>query len=281
MSARAGARGYGPWVAGFSQGRTLDGGAGFGLSAGTMAGLDVGIGPDTFIGASFGSSFTDAASNVRQAVAEIDGFTASLYGSHFIDARSYVDAVLTFGENSHANLRAMEIDSLARLSYSEHDSQVVSASIEAGRVFDVGGLRPEVFGSLQYSAVKEDGFSEIGSLGVNLIVDEREIETLESGVGMRMGYTVETAAGTLKPEISVAWMHDFGIDNGGLTARFADAPDRSFTIPGDNRASEAIRLRGALNLLADRGYTVSATIDGELRDGETNGTALLNFGVKF
>jgi len=75
--------------------------------------------------------------------------------------------------------------------------------------------------------------------------------------------------------------HDFYADKNILTAQFADLPDYRFVIPVGVRSSDALRLSGAIDLISNANFTVTASFENDIRRGADRGSAKLQFGLAF
>jgi outer membrane autotransporter protein len=134
---------------------------------------------------------------------------------------------------------------------------------------------------LHYASLDEEEFEETGAGGIDLIVEDRRTESLVSELGLRVGRPIETNLGLLMPQLSIAWAHDFNVDDRKITARFADSPSTAFTVKGSDIESDAVRLGGFLTLTGSNELAVSAGFNAELRENSSDVSGLIKLQFRF
>jgi outer membrane autotransporter protein len=215
---------------------------------------------------SLGSSWTDIDFHQASGVGEIHTTFGSLYGG-YISERAYVDGTISYGKSSLANLRNIDILDLPRRAWSEHDAKVFSATLDGGYYLGAERFTWGPFADIRYTRIHEDAFTETGADSINLSVAARTTSALVSGLGVmaRRGFIGRN--GTYVPEASVAWIHDYGIDDAGVTAGFTDSPDFRFYAPGQPVAEDGARLSLGLSYFGRSGLKTMLHYTGEMRDG--------------
>jgi len=199
---------------------------------------------------------------------DISSLVGSVYGSYFTD-RLYVDTVLSYGKQDYENSRNVGIGPLQGTASSEHAGDLFSAHLGGGYYFPVDEWRWGPFGSVLYTRLDEDGFKEKGVGALNLKVESRRSEALLSRLGLRAGRAFTLKNATLLPEVSLAWLHDFDIDDGVTTAAIAGAPGGSFSMPGQPVERDGVNTGVSLSLLSKSGYRASLKYGGDYRDSYT------------
>jgi len=66
------------------------------------------------------------------------------------------------------------------------------------------------------------------------------------------------SAGTLIPELTAAWEHDFRLSNSLISASFRGAPQEQFRIAGPDDSGSALKLGGALTFIGNRNFSAAA-----------------------
>ncbi len=247
---------------------------------GTAFGFDFPVNEKFMMGVGHASTTTGVAFDSGFASSTVESQLTSAYGSYFLDDRTYIESVLSFGNSGSKHVRRVTAGSSEQVTSSHHEGQLFSAFVEAGHAVPVGTWQSEAFGSLLYASLYEDGFEEKGAGGLDLSVDERRVDTLKSELGLRVARPIETEFGRLTAQLDLAWVHDFDIGNRDTTAQFRGAPDTSFTVPERKIASDGMRLGGALTLAGDN-LDLSAKFDAELRESERDLSGLIRVRLKF
>ena len=90
----------------------------------------------------------------------------------------------------------------------EYDQKYYTVGLEANYALRMGALSLTPFASARYVKVKQDAFTETGTLASHVgNVDE---DMFNTKLGASVGYDIQTGFGVVKPSVSVAWRHDFG-----------------------------------------------------------------------
>jgi outer membrane autotransporter protein len=197
---------------------------------------------------------------------DVNATLFSVYGSYFTDD-AYVEGALSHGNNRYANARYILVSGANRVASSYHDGSLLSGTLAGGFYFQVSGWTWEPFASLDYSSLAEDSFEETGAGAAGLHVDARRTQYLSSDLGLRFRRTLERANGILVPELSVAWNHDFALDDRLVTASFEGSPNASFSVQGQDIERNGARLGGGVAYVNKKGLTSSLRYGAELRNG--------------
>ena len=149
---------------------------------------------------------------------------------------------------------------------SKHDGTVFAASVGGGYYFKPGAWWLDPFAYLQYTRLREDGFQESGG-GASLIVDARTTDALVSTLGVRASRIYDTdGGGKWIPELSLAWLHDYGIDGHSISASYVGAPDSTFSIDGQPTKHNGVVLGLGVTHRSQSGFTTLIRYNGEFRD---------------
>ena len=187
---------------------------------GATLGFDHNLSDKFMAGASLGYSRSDIDLDHDQGSGYIKSLYGSIYGSYF-NKNLYMDAILSYGKNWYDNHRLLTIGTDHRKAYSKHDGDLFSAYLQGGYYFDIKKWLIGPFASLQYIYLDEESFREKGAGSVSLMVDGRQTDSLVSELGVRLARVFKTKCGSLIPEVSAAWLHDFDIDGRVITSSFA------------------------------------------------------------
>jgi outer membrane autotransporter protein len=210
----------------------------------------------------------------------IETFSGRVYGSYSTGG-FYTDAVLSYGRNKYENERMVTVGPIQRLAESDHRGEFISLMLGAGYLFDLERWLVEPFGSIRFTRLDEDGFTETGADDLSLTVDGRKTDALVSELGMRLARAWHVQGGIIVPEVSAAWLYDFDVDDRVTRASFAGAPDTSFSLPGRDVERHGLALGAGLGFLHKDGLSTSLKYRGEFRNGESSNGILGELGYRF
>ena len=258
------------WVTAFGQWGDQDGEDGYTGFDYNVLGLSVGIDHPVndrlLLGASAAYTDTDVDQENGRGDGDIEGWMASLYSSYSLDS-AYVDATLSYGQNDYDAKRKIRIGDLARSAKSDHDGDVIAVSLGGGYLVSRDSVVLEPFGRLQYIKLDEDSFTESGAGDINQRISSRDTDSLTSEIGMRISRSFPHASGRLTTDASVAWLHDFDIDDRTITTSYTGAPTSSFSLPGQDVESNGVTLGLGVAFETRKRVSTSLNYNGEFRDG--------------
>lgn len=90
----------------------------------------------------------------------------------------------------------------------EYDQKYYTVGLEASYALRLGSLSLNPFASARYVKVKQDSFTETGTLASH--VGDVNETMFNTRLGTSITYDIQTGFGVVKPSVSVAWRHDFG-----------------------------------------------------------------------
>jgi outer membrane autotransporter protein len=255
------ADGFGHWANQDSQ----NGFAGYDYHlAGAAVGADRLLDEGLLAGLSYGQSSADIDMDNDRGEGDIESYFGSLYGSYFTDAM-YVDTTLSYGRQCYQNVRSVEIGELVGAAHSEHDGDVYSAYVETGWNLSLGKWTLQPFAALRYTLVEEESYAESGAEGINLRVEERTTDALVSDLGLRLACPFQRGDWLCVPEATVAWDHDFDLDDRRVTAAFDGSPATTFVTDGRDVDDDGVILGAGLTLIGKSNVSLSVNYSGELR----------------
>ncbi|NOQ42365.1 MAG: autotransporter domain-containing protein, partial [Desulfuromusa sp.] len=214
-------------------------------------------------GMSYGRSHADIDLDGEKGWSDITSHLFSLYGSLFSD-KYYLDIALSYGKESFDNLRQIVFGELSERAVSDHQGDLFSSYTEVGYNFEMNKWIVQPFAALQYSYLDEESFRETGDGGANLSVDGRKTDALVSDLGLRFNRPFGTNGLVYIPEVSVAWRHNFNIDDRLISAAFEDSPDVSFATKSRDR-DDGILIGIGVTLINSSSMSAYLRYDGEKR----------------
>jgi len=233
---------------------------------GLALGIDRYLNDRLLLGASAAYTYTDVDQDKGRGDGDIEGWIASLYSNYSLD-KAYVDGSVSYGQNDYDAKRKISIGPLTRTAKSNHDGDVIAASLGGGYLMPVNDSVLEPFGRLRYIRLEEDAFTESGADSVNQQISSRNIDSLTSEIGLRVSRIYQKATGLLTADASVAWQHDFDIDDRTITTSYTGAPASSFSMPGQDVERNGVTLGLGVGFETKKGVSTSLNYNGEFRDG--------------
>jgi outer membrane autotransporter protein len=259
------ARSSGLWLRGFSQkgnqNATEDAGGFDYRLAGTTIGWDHRWRNGFSAGVSLGAvrNTVNVDSDVSQG--DIDSTMGSIYAGYF-DRRWYVNGVLSAGSNKYDTHRTNTLDQSTITS--THGGDVRSAAAGVGGYVPLEAWWLEPFATVQFTRLKEEGFSETGSGALD--VPARTTEGVFSTLGARFSRPIRDGNGAAwVPQASLAWLHDYS-KNQVLSASYIGAPDSIFSIEGQPVQRNGALVELGISYRSKGGLTSMFEYIGEFRD---------------
>ncbi|MBI9086592.1 MAG: hypothetical protein JEZ11_23545, partial [Desulfobacterales bacterium] len=252
-------------------------------TTGLVIGMDYRPGVRTVLGASFSNTRACMSYEDNLKDGALSSYLGSTYAGHFFSDHVYAASVITLGQTKSESLRAILLGSSFRKAHSLHSGDILSAVVETGRVFEAGDWSTEVFGTMEYISLREEGFTEEGAGGVGLMVAPVRSDYLTSVTGLRLGRYFQSPGekNLFMVQMNAGWLHDFNINSGGITVRFAGAPESYFTIDGNQSAPNGIRMGGAVTFLNGGHMDVSARLNADLYPDRSNVSGLIQMNLNF
>jgi len=237
---------------------STDGEDGFDANAqGFTIGADYRVKSNAIVGVAFGYSSSETEFDVTPSVAggglDAESSTFSGYGLWFGN-RFYADAIVSFGTGSFDLERRILIPSEGDLEQApgspndgadvtasgETDGQQFRGSFSAGMEIINGNMTFAPYARLSFLNVALDGYDETGAGGLNLRVDDQDIDSITSAIGYRLVGVKSTGTSIISPQLSLEWIHEFSDDARDITSTYihdprgltllaqTDAPDRNY-----------------------------------------------------
>ncbi|MBY4947777.1 autotransporter domain-containing protein [Cupriavidus respiraculi] len=176
------------------------------------------------------------------------------------------------GERWYANLSAGAIlqryDSTRQVAFTgfagtthgEYDGQQYVARLEAGYPLAMGAYTVTPLGSLVYSYMHQDAYTESGGNGAALSVGSTHANSVRTLLGAKFERGFETRAGLLTPFVQLQWSHEYDRSRQGLTSAFAADPSGAtlFTTAGARPVGDMAVLHVGATLINRGTTTVTA-----------------------
>jgi uncharacterized protein YhjY with autotransporter beta-barrel domain len=161
------------------------------------------------LGAAFGFSDTDGDFD-RGGGIEVQSYTAQVFGLYHPVENFSIDAVAGYSWLDYDMRRRIDLGALMTTS-ARSDTDGTQLFASAGAMYDIAieGATLSPFGRLEFQRLEIDGFRERGAAPLNLVVDDQNVSSLTSALGLQVAYPISTGFGILQPQARAAWRHEF------------------------------------------------------------------------
>jgi outer membrane autotransporter protein len=252
---------WGVWVTGIGEFTNVDstGNApGYYLETGGLSlGVDYRLYSNFAIGLTAGYAHTGA-DLANGGNLEVNGGKLGLYATAF-GSGFYADAALTGGLSEYDEHRTALLGS-ATGSTNGGDLNVL---IAGGYDLKKGGLSVGPTANFQYTYVGFSGFTESGSLAP-LRFDNQNANSERTAFGMKASYDWKVGHVIIKPEINLAWQHEFGDQAYSIVSSFASGAGNSFSVNSPQIGRDSLLFGAGVAVLLSERISIYAYYDGEL-----------------
>jgi outer membrane autotransporter protein len=227
-------------------------------TGGVTGGVDYRVSDNFAIGLDFGYVGTTA-SIANGGKIDTDGGRLGLYGTWF-DRNFHVDAALNGGLNSYKTRRTTPNNTAATAS---PDGSEINILVATGYDWKIGGLTVGPTASYQYTNVRMDGFTETGTFAP-LAVNGQTAESSRTALGIRAFYETQIRGVIVRPEVKLAWQHEFGDSTYSITSSFASLGGNPFTVTGATIGRDSLLIGAGLSILWTPRFATYVYYDGEV-----------------
>ena len=197
-------------------------------ATGAMAGVDFRLGPGTLVGLMGGYDRADARLSPTSPDSEVTSWFGGAYGSIAL-GRFHVDLQAAYGESDHELFRRITVGAFDAESAAEAAGEYWMFGATAGLSLQASGLEIEPYAGARWVNLDLDGFTETGNVAA-LTIDDGEVDSLQSIVGLRLGADIPMGGASLRPSIRGEWRHEFRNDEPRtITGSFGGAGPFAFS----------------------------------------------------
>lgn len=184
---------------------------------------------------SYATSSTDfqLSNSVAGGDLESEQTNVSAYGL-WMGKRTYVDVVAGYGVSAFDIRRRIQVDSAADAPDDNDgaddtvdastDSSSFRLSVGSGIEISRGVVTFAPYGRLSFLSVDMDGYDETGDSVLKLSVDSQDIESLTSGLGLRIIGTYSGSRAILSPQFNIELVHEFDDDQRQIVSSYVHDP---------------------------------------------------------
>ncbi len=190
----------------------------------------------------------------------VDGAKIGAYAT-YVNEAFYVDATIQGGYNSYDTRRSgLEGSPSGSTSGGEFNTLLgIGYDFKSERV---EGLTFGPIGTLQYTYIGFSGFRENGSLAP-LDYESQGGTSFRSTLGAKATYEWRVGGAIVKPELRVAWQHEYGDNDFGIDSRFAHGGN-TFTVAGAEIGRDSLLVGAGVAVLWNERTATYLYYDGEI-----------------
>lgn len=196
----------------------------------------------------------------------------------------YVDTFLSGAWNRYEGFRHITFPGLDHVANSKYNGQEYAALISTGYLFSCNCFNITPIASLQYAHLHLDGYTETGDgLGssLNLRQKSQQYDTLQTGLGLMVGYSLDTCLGLLYLEAHSKWLYnciDYRIRN---LASLTSIPCTCCTTNGVTAGRSILETGIGATLFTCGNFGLNATYEFTYREDFTAHEATLSAVYRF
>jgi outer membrane autotransporter protein len=186
----------------------------------------------------------------------VNGGKLGLYSTYFTGG-FYVDGAVNGGLNGYSTRRA----ALAGDARGDTDGGELNVLVSTGYDWKVGGVTIGPTASFQYTYIGLESYDEHGS-AAPLHFPGQNQDSLRTAFGMRATCDWKVGGVVVKPELRLAWQHEYGDNNYAMDASF-DGGD-TFHVTGSQIGRDSLLVGAGIAILWNERTSTYLYYDGEL-----------------
>lgn len=219
-------------------------------------------------GLNAGLGFGYAKSNVKLRCyddsTQTDNYQAIAYLSYNPDCW-FFDGGGAIGWNHFRSKRHLSFNLINREASANYNGRAYTGFFTTGYQLCFQGTDITPFVSLIGTRIDLDSYHEKGAKSLDLKIKKRDLDFVQSGVGLKAAHEFETCYGALTPEVHTIWLHDFNTQPARIRASYSGvaAEGGYFTSWGMRPDQNTWNIGGSLNYKALCDLTFSIIYDYE------------------
>lgn len=159
-------------------------------------------------GLGFGYAYSNLNENLFGNSTNVHHYLGTAYMS-YQPSDWFVDAGVSYGWNRYDGFRHINYNQVHRTAKAEYNGQQFSFYGVTGLYYTFDSFEITPMGSLLYSYLYLNDYTESGAQSLNLHVRKQNYEFFQSSLGVKASYLYSTCWGPVLPEIHTFWVHDF------------------------------------------------------------------------
>lgn len=252
----------------------------------STGGIALGLDTENYLdGMVLGAAFSYGASDIKSKNANntntsVNNYQITLYGDYVLDERQYVRGQLAYAY-SMADTTRHNVGGVGGLTArGDFDASQYGIRMETGRHYRHGDYRitPSVFSNYLYYS--PDDYTETGAGGASLSVNQKNVQSLEAGIGISVETDYQLEDGTLTPELHGGYRYAVINDAVEATSRFTGG-GTAIASSGADPARSRLNLGLGVTYELDDTTELKANYDYDFRSDYQASAAYLQASVRF
>jgi len=245
-------------------------------------GADVLLAKHWVLGLAGGYAKTDLDFSSRPGDGEVDTYQGAVYAG-YVDPRFHVGVSGRYAYNEMDGKRDMRFGAINRTASADLDGHDYGARFEGGlNLLEIGGIVFQPIASVHFSHLTQDDVTESGAMSLNLALEDFDLDSLVTGVGMRVrGHWNIGPDVWMVPELHGRWLHEFLDTDRFIEARLVSAPASAsaFQIQGVELPRDSGSVGLSWSVITDSAWSVIGSYDIVLNEDlmQHIGSLTLNF----
>ena len=217
-------------------------------TGGLITGLDAKVTDALTAGLLLGYSHTDADLDGQNSSAYVDTYSAGAYGGYH-EGNFYGNGILAYLYNNYDSNRTISFPGISRTANGHAAGSQYVLNLDGGYDHPVcKDVTVGPFAGIEYVNLGVGSFTENGAGAANLAINNQDVNSLRSRLGVRMEVRKElTTNWVAASEVRAAWQYEFLDDNRAIVSRFSDSGLSAFSVRTDNPERNAALLGVGIN----------------------------------
>ena len=206
------------------------------------------------------------------------GAYATVFGKGLFGSKFYVDGGVGGGLNNYDTRRTGLQDELVR---GDTDGTEFNAFIAYGSDWTFGCFNIGTWSTVQYTNVSIDQFTETGSLAP-LVIEDQDENSFRATTGVHASYDIKTGHAIFRPEIRVAYQHEYCDSAYQIDSQLASGAGGIFRVRGPRIGRDAALVGTGMNMQWNNRLSTYVYYDGVLgRNNYDNNAVSGGFRIGF
>jgi outer membrane autotransporter protein len=210
-------------------------------SLGLTAGADYRFSPNTIAGAALGLTRGDSDLKDDSGGVDVDGYSLSLYATHYLPRQFSVDGVLIVGRNEYDTVRTVFSGPDGQKALSSPKGDELGLALSGGYDFVHGPQTVSLLVGVDYLRGRIDAFEERSSdpgapgAGSLLVIERQTVDSLTTELAVQWSQAFAWRGGVLLPTARLGVEYEHRNDSRSINARFVHDPTETrFTVRTDD-----------------------------------------------
>jgi uncharacterized protein with beta-barrel porin domain len=225
------------------------------ISGGLTGGVDYRVTDNFVLGGALSYTYGNADINFNLGETISHSYGGSVYATYYV-GNFYIDGHAGFEWADYETERRIVYSTFDRTAEGKTHGQQYTVNVGGGYDFRLGATTLTPYGRLEYIHIDIESFRERGAVGLDLFIADQHIDSLQTAIGGRVAYAINTGFGVLSPQLAVEWRHEFLNNDRSVAAKYAVDPFNTFfLIPTDNPDRDFVALAVGMSAAFAKGVS--------------------------